>query len=94
LNEIEKFIQIIEDDIDLVNQGIQKDYPLLYRNIEKNKHMLFLSDYFFIDLINKYCYQPLPKDYDVTKGYVPDDRLELFERIFLLKVKKSELYHI
>lgn len=94
MNEIEKLIQIIGNDIDLVNQGIQKDDPLLFSNIEKDKHMLFLSNYFFIDLINKYCYQPLPKDYDDVKGYVPDDRLKLFERIFLSKVKKSELYLI
>jgi len=94
LNKIEKLIQIIENDIDLVNQGIQKDYQLLFRNIEKDKHMLFLSNYFFIDLINKYCYQSLPKNDDDVKGYVPDDRLELFERIFLSKVKKSELYRI
>jgi len=94
LNKIEKLIQIIENDIDLVNQGIQKDNQLLFLNIEKDKHMLFLSNYFFIDLINKYCYQPLPKDYDDVKGYVPDNRLELFERIFLSKVKKSELYCI
>ena len=94
LNQIEKLIQIIENDIDLVNQGIQNDNQPLFLNIEKNKHMLFLSNYFFIDLINKYCYQPLPKDYDAVKGYVPDDRLELFEGIFLSKVKKSEFYRI
>ncbi len=94
MKEVEKLIQIIKNDIDLINQGIIKDNKQFFRYIEKDKHLLFLSIYFFKDLINKYCYQPLPEDYDIVKDYVPDDRLELFERIFLSMVKKSDSYHI
>lgn len=92
MNEIKDLIQFLTVDIDLINKGIQKDYPLLLRNIQKDRQMLYITEDCFIDLINKYCFHPLPPDYNYVKGYIPNDRLELFKNIFLSEIKKSNTY--
>ncbi len=91
---MDELVQFIKADIDLINKGIQKDNPLLLDNIEKNKHLLFIEKDFMIDLLNKYCFQSLPLNYNYYKGYVPKDRLELFESLFTSGIKKSEIYNV
>ncbi len=89
-----EFVQFIKADIDLINKGIQKDNPLLLDNIEKYKHLLFIEKNFIIYLLNKYCFQPLPLNYNYYKGFVPKDRLKLFESLFTSEIKNSEIYSV
>lgn len=90
--EIRNLIQFLIVDIDLLNKGIQKDHPSLLSNIKKDRQMLNIKENCFIDLINKYCFYPLPSDYNFLKVYVPDDRMELFKHIFFSGIKKSDFY--
>lgn len=92
MTEIKSLIQFLKADIDLLNKGIQNDHPLLLSNIKKDRQMLNIKNDCFIDLINKYCFQLLPSDYNYIKGYVPDDRMVLFKHIFLSGIKKSDIY--
>lgn len=94
LNDVEKFIPFLEYDINLINQGLQKDHPSLIEFIEKDEVWLYFETYSFIDVINKYCFQPVPSNYGYFKEYVPKDRLILFKRIFLSDVEKLPPYTI
>ena len=94
LNDIEKFIPFLEYDINLINQGLQKDNPTLIKFIEKDKDWLYFETYSFIDVINKYCFQPVPSNNGYFKEYIPKDRLILFKRIFLSDVERLPPYTI
>lgn len=94
MNDVEKFIPLLEHDINLLNEGLKKDHPLLIKFIDKDDDWLYIDTYTFIDLINKYCFQPLPSNYDYSYEYIPKDHLTLFESIFLSDVDKAFPYTI
>lgn len=91
---MDEFAQFINADIDSINKSIQKDYQFHLRHIKKDKDLLFIKEDFIIYLLNKYCFQPLPSNYDYIKGYVPNDRLELFKSLFTSEIKKSDIYSV
>ena len=88
MGELSKFIDLLKQDKNALKaEKMEQEFPTLSHvlkdKFEMDKDELWLDFEIFIRLINEYCYENVPTDYDYIKGYVPKERLELFEKIFL-----------
>lgn len=94
MKNIDKLIDLISKDIDSLNNGLNKDSNrlayIISNLINKGRDLIEIDFFYFEELIYRHCYENIPEDYDYIKGYVPQNRLELFENIFLSDVKNIE----
>ncbi len=98
MGKINKLKNVIQEDISKINQAIKEgdriDLSFLFKYIDRDEDMLYLDFDLFIDIINTFCYEIDYKDYDGIKGFVPEDRLQLFKEIFLEKIDLKDSIYI
>ena len=82
--EIKDMIRVFEDDIKSLIQGIEDKIPRILIDIKENKERKgeFTIDFdSFIYLINEFCFHTDRINFHPIKGYLPENRMKLFENI-------------
>lgn len=92
-----QLIEKIKEDINILNEKIKENYSLLAHSISliTKDEDLFWMDFMFLEkLILELCFNFDFSKYDPIKGFVPQDRLRLFNKIFLPRIKEFKDFHI
>ncbi len=93
--EIKDMIRVFEDDIKSLIQGIEDKIPRILRDIKENKERKgkFTIDFdSFIYLINEFCFHTDCINFHPIKGYLPENRMKLFENIILSQIKIEPIH--
>ncbi len=92
---IQDFGQIVKDDLELLIKGIKDEYSTVWRNIDENlnRNGKFTIEFdSFIVLLNELCFKTNRSDYHPIKGYLPENRMKLFEKFILSEIKIESIH--
>lgn len=92
-----QLIEKIKEDINILNKKIKENYPGLAQSISlttKDEDLFWMEFMFLEKLVLELCFNFDFSKYDPFKGFVPQDRLRLFNKIFLPRIKEFKDFHI
>ena len=84
--DIENFVQYIENDIHSLEKGIsnnEEDLKEIFKYINRGISFFSLSFDYFIELLNKYCFNIDSSDNKKGSSVELKERLLIFERLFV-----------